>query len=543
MTAVLCALWLSLRLACAAGALLPAFLLPLSLDVLAVPALVVGSLATVLCVVAVRRTADRLREEQALNQHQLDSREELTRTNAEERARLSSELHRASTHDPLTGLLNRAATTEHLDLMLGTGQPVGVLVVSLVGFAAINEAHGSDVGDELLAAVARRLSGSARASDRVGRLGGDEFAVLFHALDETSAVHVADRLPQVLAEAFTIGPHVLPLTARAGLARHAGGPVPPRGIELLRQAAQVAQAGRPGSGAKVFDPTQQVHAAEQLELEADMRAGLSRNEFFLLYQPLVCTRTGRMLSVEALVRWQHPTRGLIPPDSFIGLSERTGLIVPLGLRVLEMACAQMKEWAAVAPGLSVAVNVSARQLVEPDFVNQVRDILWRSTADPHNVILELTESLLVEDTDSAVAVLWQLRALGVRLALDDFGTGYSSLARLGELPLDEMKIDKSFVDRLGSQQDSTALVTAAVAMGHGLGLSVVAEGVETAEQAQILRSVECDLLQGYLLGKPQRPAELVPQFAVQLMSTNVASLPAPRPSRDEVLVPRVMPDR
>jgi EAL domain-containing protein (putative c-di-GMP-specific phosphodiesterase class I) len=195
--------------------------------------------------------------------------------------------------------------------------------------------------------------------------------------------------------------------------------------------------------------------------------------------------------------------------------------------------------------MTVAVNVSARQLVEPDFVEQVRQILWSSGVDPHNVILELTESMIMEDAEAAIAVLWRLRALGVRLALDDFGTGYSSLARLGDLPLDELKIDKSFVDRLGAASgDSTALVTAAVAMGHGLGLSVVAEGVETFDQAAVLTSVDCDLLQGYLLGRPQRAEDLVPQFGEPLLPS-ASALPQPRlgsAAVTEVAVPRLMPD-
>jgi EAL domain-containing protein (putative c-di-GMP-specific phosphodiesterase class I) len=251
--------------------------------------------------------------------------------------------------------------------------------------------------------------------------------------------------------------------------------------------------------------------------------------------------TGRISAVEALVRWRHPVHGLVPPDAFIGLAERTGLIVPLGLRVLELACAQLQAWAPQAPELTVAVNVSARQLVEVGFVEDVRRVLWSSRVDPSRVVLELTESLLVEDSDAAVAVLWGLRGLGVRLALDDFGTGYSSLGRLGDLPLDEMKIDKSFVDRLGAApRDSATLVTAAVAMGHGLGLEVVAEGVETAAQAAFLRDIGCDLLQGYLLGKPQPAQDVTRQLDHRLLA-EPGAIPGPRGDDDRVIVPAVMP--
>jgi EAL domain-containing protein (putative c-di-GMP-specific phosphodiesterase class I) len=270
---------------------------------------------------------------------------------------------------------------------------------------------------------------------------------------------------------------------------------------------------------------------------------MDADELFLLYQPLVSTVTGTIASAEALVRWRHPERGLVAPDDFIGLAERTGLIVPLGLRVLTLACAQLRQWAPTAPSLSVAVNVSARQLLEPDFVDEVRKILWSSGVDPSRIVLELTESLVVEDSDGAVQVLWQLRGLGVRLALDDFGTGYSSLARLGDLPLDEMKIDKSFVDRLGvTPGDSTSLVTAAVAMGHGLGLEVVSEGVETAAQAAFLKSIGCDLLQGYLLGRPL-PAEQVTPMLGQVLLPTGDEIPVPRadPTPSPSFVPSLMP--
>src|SRR4051794_31195766 len=473
------------------------------------------------------------------------ARDELARRTQAERQELSSQLEQVANRDPLTGLLHRIALLRHLERVLASGQPVGVLVLSLVRFGDVNDAYGGDVGDELLAAVAERLRRSARDSDIVGRIGGDEFAVLLTGLTWDYAAQVAGRLPQLLTDPFTVGPHVIHLTARAGLAlQEAPNPELPA-VELMRHATVTARATGPGAAAQLYDPTAQAAAAEQLELEADMARGLENGEFFLLYQPLVCARTGRMRSVEALVRWQHPTRGLVPPDAFIGLAERTGLIVPLGLHVLRLAIAQLRAWATVAPGLSIAVNVSARQLVEPDFVEQARHIVWSSGVDPHHVILELTESMIMEDAEAAVAALWQLRGLGVGLALDDFGTGYSSLARLGDLPLDELKIDKSFVDRLGAATgDSTALVTAAVAMGHGLGLKVVAEGVETAEQAAVLSSVGCDLLQGYLMGRPQQPEVLVPQFGQQLLP-GTAMLPLPRPAElapREIVVPRLMPD-
>jgi diguanylate cyclase (GGDEF)-like protein len=472
----------------------------------------------------------------------LGARDDLARRNQLEYEDLHSRLEQVSTRDPLTSLLHRKALLHHLEQLLGLPGTTGVLVLSLSRFSQVNEAYGADVGDELLAAVAERLRRSAREGDQVGRLGGDEFGIVLSGLTAATAQPVADRLVQLLDDPFTVGPFVLAVTASSGLALHTGD-APCTAAELLQRALTAAHSSGPGFVTHVYDAAAEARAADALVLEDDLAAGLQRGEFFLLYQPKVCTRTGRMSSVEALVRWQHPTRGLVAPDAFIGIAERSGLIAPLGLHVLQMACAQLREWAALAPGLSVAVNVSARQLVEPDFVEQVRTVLFGSGIDPARIILELTESLMVEDEEAAVAVLWQLRGLGVRMSLDDFGTGYSSLARLGSLPLDEMKIDKSFVDRLGAKpQDSTALVTAAVAMGHGLGLKVVAEGVEDAAQAALLTSVGCDLLQGYLLGKPQRAAELAGQFAHPLLIPQ-PTLPAPRALADNgsTHVPRVLP--
>src|SRR3954452_8013779 len=515
---VLSALWLRGAAAVVTLIALAVVALPWPLTATNTAVTVAGGLLLTLAGRTVASLSGLMLAAQESARRQAGARDELARRTQAERAQLSSQLEQVANRDPLTGLLHMVALLRLLDLVLAAGEPEGVLVLSLVRFGDVNDAYGADVGDELLAAVAERLRHSARGSDVVGRIGGDEFAVLLTGLTWDYAAQVAGRLPQLLNEPFTIGPHVIQLTARAGLAlQEEPNPHLPA-VELMRHATVTARATGPGAAAPLYDPAAKSAAAEQLELETDMARGLENGEFFLLYQPLVCARTGRMQSVEALVRWQHPTRGLVPPDAFIGLAERTGLIVPLGLHVLRLAIAQLRAWATVAPGLSIAVNVSARQLVEPDFVEQARHIVWSSGVDPHHVILELTESMIMEDAEAAVAALWQLRGVGVGLALDDFGTGYSSLARLGDLPLDELKIDKSFVDRLGAATgDSTALVTAAVAMGHGLGLKVVAEGVETLEEAALLSSVGCDLLQGYLLGRPQPAEALVPQFGEQLL--------------------------
>ncbi|GAC1611392.1 MAG: hypothetical protein NVS3B26_23950 [Mycobacteriales bacterium] len=473
-------------------------------------------------------------------------RDELDRQSRAQRERLAGHVEYLTHHDLLTGLVNRSALQAHIHQLAASQVPTGLLLISGAGFTLANETLGPVVGDELLAALARRLTSRSRDSDLVGRVGGDEFAVVLPGLTAEHVPQVTKRLLSAFTDPFTVGAHVVPLHARAGIALDDGsflGGAP----ELLRQAGQAARRAAVDGPANVFNAQTTAQAQAAHELESDLIRGLEREEFFLLYQPLVSTLTGAIESVEALVRWQHPDRGLVPPDQFIGAAERSGHIVPLGLSVLRMAVQQLRQWSAAgAPYLTVAVNVSARQLVEVDFVEQVRRVLWGSGVDPGRIVLELTESLLVEDGDAAIAVLWQLRALGVRLAIDDFGTGYSSLARLGELPIDEMKIDKSFIDRLGApQNETTALVTAAIAMGHGLRLTVVAEGIETPAQAAQLQALGCDLLQGYLLGRPQKPEDITPQLHARLLP-ELGIIPAPRPAgatdaAGVMYVPSLMP--
>ncbi|HET7312119.1 MAG TPA: bifunctional diguanylate cyclase/phosphodiesterase, partial [Mycobacteriales bacterium] len=352
------------------------------------------------------------------------------------------------------------------------------------------------------------LCNGLRERDVVARIGGDEFAVLLHGLRETDAAAIGDRIVANLRTPFGFEGVSLEVKARAGLAVWDGHEeILP--TEMLRRAGVAASAGSPGAPPHVFAPELVSAAMDRVRLEADLRRALDAGgEIVCYYQPLIATATGEVASVEALARWVHPERGVVPPVEFIPAAEASGLIVPLGLAVLEQACQQLRAWHASGhAALTVAVNLSARQLVEPGAVEEIARVLNRSGVDPSRVVLEITESLLVEDSTAAIETLWRLRGLGLRLAVDDFGTGYSSLSRLSEMPIDEMKIDKSFVDRIGAPvNDSAPIIRAAIAMGHALGLTVVAEGVESTEQADTLVDMECDLLQGYLLGRPE-PAE------------------------------------
>jgi diguanylate cyclase len=511
------------------------------------PGILAGAVAALValltCTGLVSCAVSRALEAQAATLRERATRRQELQRAAAEHSELAGRLHHRTTHDALTGLLNRSALARRLDEQLAAGESVGVLVADLAGFTAVNDVLGDELGDEALTTIASRLAGAVRDTDSVARLGGDQFAVLLPGLRVDGAGHLGERFAALLREPLALAGQVLPLHSRVGLAVAPPG-AGESGRALLRAAEAAARSAVPAGPCVQHRQDRPDALASRLRDEADLVRGLEADELFVLYQPLVSTSTGRIASTEALVRWRHPVRGLVPPNDFIPLAESTGLIVPLGLRVLELACAQLRTWATTSPELSVSVNVSARQLIEPDFVSEVRRVLWSSGVDPARVVLELTESMIMEDGDAALAVLWQLRGLGVRLGLDDFGTGYSSLGRLGDLPLDELKIDKSFVDRLGVQPgDSTGLVTAAVAMGHGLGLEVVAEGVETAEQAAFLRGVGTDLLQGYLLGRPLPAEEVTAMLGKTLLpGTADGAVPGPRvepPVRP--FVPAVLP--
>lgn len=437
----------------------------------------------------------------------------LVLTDVSEPARLARELDRLAGHDPLTGLLNRRLLLERLERAVArarrTGGTLGLLFIDLDRFKTVNDALGHGAGDALLVEIAHRLRARIRATDTAARLGGDEFVVLLEPLRRpTDAGRVAREIMTAITHPVALDGREIVVGASVGIATFPADGTGP--VELLGRAdAAMYRAKSEGGGQLAFwGPAMHKAALERLELDRDLRRALRRNQLVLHYQPTVELDSGRIVGAEALLRWHHPSRGLVPPGRFVGLAEETGLIVPIGGWILETACAQAVAWAAAGGPASVAVNVSPRQLHRSDLVATVRNALAASGLLPDRLVLELTESSLLEDVDSAAATLAALKTIGVRIALDDFGTGYASVAHLNRLPLDLVKIDRAFVQRIGRSFRDEAIVRAIQGLADTLGLDVVAEGVEERAQLAFLRSCGCRHAQGYLFGRPAPAEEL-----------------------------------
>jgi len=440
---------------------------------------------------------------------------------AVERQESQDALAHQALHDPVTTLPNRTLFLDRLSHALSrTGRAtttVAVLFLDLDRFKLINDSLGHDTGDKLLVAVADRIRGCLRAGDTAARLRGDEFTVLCEDVEgQDDAVGVADRLADAMTRPFDLDGDEVFLSASVGIALPTSSD--DTAETLLRNADSAMYRAKERGRARheLFDDGMRAGAVARLQVEKDLHRALERDELRVVYQPEVELATGQVVAVEALLRWEHPERGVVGPAEFIEVSEETGLIVPIGEWVIEEACRQGAEWQRLYPDrppLSVWVNLSARQLASPDLVPTVERALSRAGVGPGSLCLEITESVVMSDAPSSITLLRALKDLGVSLGIDDFGTGYSSLGYLKRFPVDVLKVDRGFVDGLGVDSEDSAIVAAVVSMAHALGMTAVAEGVETAGQVAELRALGCDLAQGYYFARPQPPSAITDLLA------------------------------
>jgi diguanylate cyclase (GGDEF)-like protein/PAS domain S-box-containing protein len=433
---------------------------------------------------------------------------------------MSLQMTHAAEHDFLTGLPNRMLLNDRIaQAIVGAKRhatQVAVLFLDLDGFKHINDSLGHSVGDQLLQSIGKRLVECGRASDTVSRQGGDEFVVLLSEVHRSEdAAIAAARMLTAVAEAHVLDEHELHVTTSIGVSVF---PDDGEDAETLIKNADTAMYQAKENGRQsyqYFKPAMNERAVERQSLEEGLRRALERNELSLHYQPKVDFKTGAIAGAEALLRWAHPTRGAISPAQFIPVAEECGLIVPIGRWVLRQACEQARAWAkAGLPAATMAVNVSAKEFRGETFLKQLLEILGETGLDPSLLELELTESVLMKHAESAASILQTLRDSGVQVAVDDFGTGYSSLSYLRKFPIDALKIDQSFVGRIGTTADDASIVTAVIGMAQSLKLRVVAEGVETLEQSRFLQAHACDEAQGYYFSRPVPPE----QFASLLRS-------------------------
>ncbi|HSL69413.1 MAG TPA: EAL domain-containing protein [Longimicrobiales bacterium] len=424
-------------------------------------------------------------------------------------------LHNAF-HDALTDLPNRSLFLDRLERVTTHAKRhptdiFAVLFLDIDRFKIINDSLGHLVGDHLLVTIARRLETCVRDEDTVARLGGDEFAILLtEVADVSDATRVAKRVQHELAKPLTLDGHEVYVSASVGIALSSSGYDRPE--DVLRDADTAMYRAKTGGRARyeVFDRAMHREAVGLLQLESDLRRALERNEFVLHYQPIISLETGELTGFEALVRWSHPTRGLLQPGDFIELAEETGAIVPLGWWVVGEACRQIMQWTATSPRaaqLNMSVNFSARQFSQPDLIERIDQILQRTGFDPGRLRLEITEYVMMQSATTASTMLDDLRRRGIQLCIDDFGTGYSSLSYLHRFPIDTLKIDRSFISRVDEEGSSLQLIETIVALSRTLGLEAIAEGVETPEQLEMVRRLGSGFAQGYQISMPLPAAD------------------------------------
>jgi diguanylate cyclase (GGDEF)-like protein/PAS domain S-box-containing protein len=432
-----------------------------------------------------------------------------------DRKRMEMELERLALYDPLTGLPNRALFADRLRQVLarrGRGSATAVYFLDLDRFKRINDSLGHAAGDDVLREVAERLSAVVRPEDTVARFGGDEFTIVCESVGGVlEAVSIADRLQRPLRKPLRAGGAELRLSASIGVALVEAGDNGD-GQHLIEDAdaAMYRAKERGGARTELFDTAMRENAVRAMRIEQELQAAIENGDLRLYFQPGVRLGTGQVVGAEALVRWEHPERGLIMPDRFLGVAEETGLIVPLGAWVVGEACRQLAEWQSRAETahMHVSLNLSARELTHPDVVSTVLTCVRESGVDPRGLTIEVTESTAMADGDTGFRALRDLSGEGIRVAIDDFGTGYSSLEQLRRMPVDVVKVDRSFVRGMAADAMDRELVAAVVGMGRALKLIVVAEGIETPEQAEVLRELGCDIGQGFLFAQALPVAEL-----------------------------------
>jgi diguanylate cyclase (GGDEF)-like protein/PAS domain S-box-containing protein len=461
----------------------------------------------------------------------------LTGRDITDQVAIERELVHQATHDVLTGLPNRKAILQLAEQQMtqaSTDEPTSVIMIDLDRFKDVNDSLGHAVGDQLLAQVGPRLRSILRPSDAIARLGGDEFAVLLPGADENSACLVAERLSLQLVDPFTIDGMDLHIEASLGIAvSHHEGREGLASVETLFREADIAmyRAKEYGTGIASFDPDRDSgQNRSRLELSAELRRAITEDQLVLHYQPVVDILEGRLAGAEALVRWQHPERGLLLPGEFLSLAETTGLIIPLSKLVLASAMRQAAQWAGSGWPVQIAVNISPRWLQHGDLTDTVLRMLEEYEVSPDLIRLEITESAILADLEDTLPLLAKLREMGVGLSLDDFGTGYSSMTHLRQLPVDEVKVDRAFVQAMTTTPEDAVIVRAAIGLGHDLGMAVVAEGVEDVETLAEIVASGCSLVQGFYFSPPLPAADL-PDWAHNRFGTETSPvLPEPPPA-------------